>query len=75
MRLFFALMVTVFAIIGCTPPEKKIDKQASMQLPSIFLVVLGVAQDAGYPQIGCEKAVAKPIGKVKKVKSTPPAWH
>lgn len=28
-------------------------------LPDQFIVVLGIAQDAGYPQIGCEKACCK----------------
>ncbi len=37
------------AIIGCnSKPEKE-------KLPQRFLVVLGITQDAGYPQIGCTK--------------------
>ena len=30
-------------------------KQKEQQLPDRFLVVLGIAQDAGYPQMGCKK--------------------
>ena len=38
------------------------------QLPNKFLVVLGIAQDAGYPQAGCEKACCQAYwqGKEKK---------
>lgn len=41
---------------GCKADKKTVEKQAGeMKLPEKFLVVLGVAQDAGYPQIGCTK--------------------
>ena len=34
-------------------------KKTDLQLPDRFLVVLGIAQDAGYPQTGCEKTCCK----------------
>ncbi len=37
-------------IIGCTTTPKKL-----LQTQTPYLIVLGVAQDAGYPQIGCTK--------------------
>lgn len=42
--------------------------QTKVALPDRFLVVLGIAQDAGYPQIGCEKECCKAywLGKEKK---------
>ena len=29
-----------------------------------YIVVLGIAQDAGYPQINCEKNIALKLGKI-----------
>ena len=43
----------------------KINEQ---QLPEKFLVVLGIAQDAGYPQIGCEKECCKAYYEEKESK-------
>ena len=37
-------------------------------LPERFLVVLGIAQDAGYPQIGCEKECCKAYWEGKETK-------
>lgn len=37
-------------------------------LPDKFLVVLGIAQDAGYPQIGCQKECCKEYWKGKEEK-------
>lgn len=42
MILFFVFSLTIFA-------QKNADEKAQ------FLIVLGIAQDAGYPQIGCER--------------------
>lgn len=39
-----------FSLIAVTPPA---------EAPRLELVVLGVAQDAGYPQAGCEKACCR----------------
>jgi len=38
------------------------------RLPDEFVVVLGVAQDAGYPQIGCEKECCADFWKGKEAK-------
>jgi pyrroloquinoline quinone biosynthesis protein B len=38
------------------------------RLPDEFVVVLGVAQDAGYPQIGCEKECCEAFWKGKEGK-------
>ena len=45
--LFSCLVLCVFAISAFA--------QSKQNQPQQFLVVLGVAQDAGYPQIGCEQ--------------------
>lgn len=43
-------------IIGCKTGNKNSEQRTSENsLPEQFLVVLGIAQDAGYPQIGCIK--------------------
>ena len=53
------LYIPVFLLLslaGCKADKKASAMMASeKELPERFLVVLGVAQDAGYPQIGCTK--------------------
>lgn len=55
------------AFVACKTGEKAVatDKDS---LPQQFLVVLGIAQDAGYPQAGCTKACCTAYieGKEKK---------
>jgi pyrroloquinoline quinone biosynthesis protein B len=47
---FFA----VLALTGCqNAAEPPVQSSAVKDLPDQFLVVLGIAQDAGYPQAGC----------------------
>ena len=43
-----------FAAIACKQKSAGEDV-TQKELPDQFLVVLGIAQDAGYPQAGCEK--------------------
>ncbi len=51
MRILVKLLLGCFCfLIGCTSTQIKIP-----QTQSPYLIVLGVAQDAGYPQIGCTK--------------------
>ena len=38
------------------------------KLPNQFIVILGIAQDAGYPQIGCEKECCKAFWNGKEEK-------
>lgn len=45
----------IFLIAGCNSDKKSKASHESKYLPDQFLVVLGTAQDAGYPQIGCDK--------------------
>lgn len=45
----------IFLIAGCNSDKKSKASHESKYLPDQFLVVLGTAQDAGYPQIGCTK--------------------
>ena len=46
----------IFCLAACMSRQKT-DNQAPPETP--FLVVLGIAQDAGYPQSGCEKACCR----------------
>lgn len=46
------LFITASVFLSCKTKEKPADTE----LPGKMLVVLGTAQDAGYPQAGCEKA-------------------
>ncbi|HEX4958197.1 MAG TPA: MBL fold metallo-hydrolase [Lacibacter sp.] len=54
------LIVIVCLFISCNA------KQESR--PSFFVQVLGVAQDAGYPQLGCTKACCKAVYDGKETK-------
>jgi pyrroloquinoline quinone biosynthesis protein B len=47
------LLVSISAGQGCIPMNDRGEKEQN--LPDQFLVILGIAQDAGYPQAGCEK--------------------
>src|SRR5688572_22188790 len=53
-----AIFFFPFLIIACTSVEEKV-------LPELpkepFIIVLGIAQDAGYPQAGCYKDCCKGI--------------
>lgn len=42
-------------IAGCKQMNNNTANVKGKNLPDQFLVVLGIAQDAGYPQAGCEK--------------------
>ena len=50
MRLF--LTIIILATLACNKPMKENEKNP-------YIVVLGVAQDAGYPQAGCNKDCCK----------------
>ncbi|HEX4877236.1 MAG TPA: MBL fold metallo-hydrolase [Chitinophagaceae bacterium] len=51
------LILTVSVLVaGCGLLKKDNASPKDKNLPELFLVVLGIAQDAGYPQAGCEKA-------------------
>lgn len=47
----YLLFTPAFFLFSCNSSNKETKKD----LPDQFLVVLGIAQDAGYPQAGCEK--------------------
>lgn len=49
------LFVVTALIAGCNQMRNEKDTVKKNDLPDQFLVVLGIAQDAGYPQAGCEK--------------------
>jgi pyrroloquinoline quinone biosynthesis protein B len=52
--------------LACESPAEAMEKTAS--LPDVpYLWVLGVAQDAGYPQAGCQKDCCRPVwaGKIE----------
>ena len=74
MSRFSICLTVVFLVIvyGCNMSEKKPEVQSQTSLPATFLVVLGIAQDAGYPQAGCEKDCCKAYweGKESKKYST-----
>ena len=65
MRLTLVILITLG--FSCNPPPEANDLPQKTD-SDIFLVVLGIAQDAGYPQAGCNKPCCQ---KVYKGKETP----
>ncbi|HHL51751.1 MAG TPA: pyrroloquinoline quinone biosynthesis protein PqqB, partial [Flammeovirgaceae bacterium] len=45
-------------LLSCRQPGEQQDKAPET---GILLVVLGIAQDGGYPQAGCDKACCRPV--------------
>jgi pyrroloquinoline quinone biosynthesis protein B len=48
------LILSIFIFYSCHSKQKEIQKK-STQKPNQYITVLGIAQDAGYPQIDCDK--------------------
>lgn len=57
--LSFLIVLVLVAAMGCKEEKQSLDKAVKKALPEKFIVVLGVTQDAGYPQAGCEKECCK----------------
>ena len=57
MKIFLTAFIIVILLTAesCHPKQPAALSTNNTILPDRFLVVLGIAQDAGYPQIGCEK--------------------
>lgn len=55
---YFAFVLSIFLLFGCKNKSKtkEIRFSDSKKISKTSLVVLGTAQDAGYPQIGCTKS-------------------
>ena len=70
MKRYLILITGVLALIttGCGVNENKVVTNNKNELPGKFLVVLGIAQDAGYPQIGCSKECCKAYWEGKEEK-------
>lgn len=58
----------LLVIVVCKPGEKPADRINKDKLPKQFIVMLGIAQDAGYPQAGCEKECCKAYYEGKEEK-------
>jgi pyrroloquinoline quinone biosynthesis protein B len=64
MRYLF-LVIVLFLLGACTYEQPSLTPKSD-----VFLVVLGIAQDAGYPQLGCPKSCCTPVweGAIKSEK-------
>lgn len=69
MKSLLSYIITILLLTGygCKPTGEKEEKKEK-KLPDQFIVVLGVAQDAGYPQIGCQKECCKAFYEGKESK-------
>ena len=67
--LVFSLFTVFF--VSCSPekPTQEIEQaiEIKQETPDVFLTVLGVAQDAGYPQAGCQKVCCEAVRIGKEV--------
>jgi len=59
MNKFIFLVFVCLLSSGCDMDNPKSVVPLYGKLPDQFIVVLGITQDAGYPQMGCEKACCK----------------
>lgn len=64
----FILLLALAIIVACRQKEKTATHNNSEKLPDKFIAVLGIAQDAGYPQAGCEKECCMAFYKGKEKK-------
>lgn len=64
--LYFVIVLT--AINGACRSGMGITKTDRDKLPEQFVLVLGIAQDAGYPQLGCDKECCTAYWKGKEKK-------
>lgn len=66
--LIWIISSCLFIVSSCNQNTEKTANQKLKDLPNQFIVVLGIAQDAGYPQIGCNKECCNAFwqGKEKK---------
>lgn len=51
----FQFLILSMILLGCTSKPKSNETKSNQQ----YITVLGIAQDAGYPQINCHKACCK----------------
>lgn len=59
-----ALLVLFFSVLACAKKE-----EMAVALPTEpYLVVLGTAQDAGFPQAGCRKECCQPVWSGEKAR-------
>lgn len=66
--LLFITACFLLTVESCRSKESSPVQVKQQNLPDKFLVVLGIAQDAGYPQIGCEKECCKAYWNGKEEK-------
>lgn len=64
----YIVVCFIFLITGCSSNGKSETTNEQKGLPDQFLVVLGTAQDAGYPQIGCTKECCTAYWEGKEAK-------
>ena len=70
MKIFLTAFIIVILLTAesCHPKQPAALSTNNTILPDRFLVVVGIAQDAGYPQIGCEKECCSEYWKGKEEK-------
>lgn len=58
---FIYIFICCFLVISCQNEANKIEFQPDKNEP--YITVLGIAQDAGYPQVGCNKECCQRVLK------------
>jgi len=65
MKNLFLCFIILNFLVSCSP-EKPIQKtkqssKIEVKTPDVYLTILGIAQDAGYPQAGCQKICCEAV--------------
>ena len=63
MKHCYWVLILFFSVLSCQTPLQSVTKTDSSQQ---FIVVLGIAQDAGYPQPYCAKACCEAVAQGKE---------
>lgn len=61
-------MILLFAIAFFSCAEEKKESYSAKVLPETYIQILGVAQDAGFPQINCQKDCCKDLWSDKSLR-------
>lgn len=64
-------LILIIVLLGCAQKQEKIkDSISSAEIIGPHIVVLGIAQDAGFPQTNCKKSCCKDLWTNKKKRRT-----
>lgn len=57
----YTFSIIIILLVGCSPSPKTVEMNNQQETNDPHIIVLGIAQDAGYPQADCKKSCCKNI--------------